>query len=97
MSSVYASMLKRAQEIQRQDQEEEESRNMLPIKTQATSVELSVRESRKTREYQVDSAPPTSLQIHHQKILDQEKLSRQVYKEEISSLHCSGARDLNTK
>lgn len=97
MSSVYASMLKRAQEIQRQDEEEEESRNLLPVKTQASTKELSVRESRKTREYTLDSQVPTSQQVQHQQMLEQEKLSRQVFKEEISNLHCSGSRDLNTK
>ena len=89
-------MLKRAQEIQRMDTEEEE-RNLLPIKTQAKSAELSVRESRKTRDTIIDSEPSPSLMTQHQKILEQEKLSRQVFKEEISMLHCSGTRDLNTR
>ena len=94
--SLYASMLKRAQEIQRLDTEEEE-RNLLPVKTQAKSVELSVRESRKSRDTVIDSEPSPVLLTQHQKILEQEKLSRQVFKEEISMLHCSGTRDLNTR
>jgi hypothetical protein len=89
-------MLKRAQEIQLQDLEEEE-RNLLPLKTVASAKELSVRESKKTREFQIDYSTPSTQQIQHQKMLEQEKLSRQVFKEEISSLHCSGTRDLNTK
>jgi hypothetical protein len=91
-------MLKRAQEIQQLDDAEEESRNIQPVKPNAQAKELSVRESKKTREYQLDaSLLPPSQQLMHQKILEQEKLSRQVFKEEISNLHCSGTRDLNTK
>lgn len=90
-------MLKRAQEIQRLDMEEEESRNLLPVKTQAKTMELSVRDTRKSRDTLVQAEPSQTLQSQHQKILEQEKLSRQVFKEEISMLHCSGARDLNTR
>jgi hypothetical protein len=97
MSSIYASMLKRAQEIQRLD-EEENSRNLLPVKTQAAVKEISVRDSKKSRDTLTEeTAASHTLQSQHQKILDQEKLSRQVFKEEISFLHCSGTRDLNTK
>lgn len=98
MSSVYASMLKRAQEIQRQDEEEMEStRNVLPIALKAESKEISVRDSKKSRDTEVLENIQSSFQTQHQKILEQEKLSRQVFKEEISLLHCSGNRDLNTK
>ena len=97
MSSIYASMLKRAQEIQRLD-EEENSRNLLPVKTQASVKENSVRDSKKSRDTVLEESNTSmSLQSQHQKILEQEKLSRQVFKEEISFLHCSGTRDLNTK
>lgn len=97
MSSIYASMLKQAQEIQRLD-EEEDSRNLLPVKTQAAVKEISVRDSKKSRDtLSEEAAASTTLQTQHQKILEQEKLSRQVFKEEISFLHCSGTRDLNTK
>lgn len=97
MSSIYASMLKRAQEIQRLD-EEENSRNLLPVKTQASVKENSVRDSKKSRDTVLEESKTSiSLQSQHQKILEQEKLSRQVFKEEISFLHCSGTRDLNTK
>jgi len=95
--SLYASMLKRAQEIQKLDMEEEESRNLLPIKTQAKTMELSVRDSRKSRDTLVEAEPSQSMLDQHKKILEQEKLSRQVFKEEISMLHCSGTRDLNTR
>jgi hypothetical protein len=97
MSSIYASMLKRAQEIQRLD-EEEDLRNLLPVKTQAAVKEISVRDSKKSRDTLLEESNTSiSLQSQHQKILEQEKLSRQVFKEEISFLHCSGSRDLNTK
>ena len=90
-------MLKRAQEIQRLD-EEENSRNLLPVKTQASVKENSVRDSKKSRDTVLEESNTSmSLQSQHQKILEQEKLSRQVFKEEISFLHCSGTRDLNTK
>lgn len=90
-------MLKRAQEIQRLD-EEEDSRNLLPVKTQAAVKEISVRDSKKSRDTLTEEiAASHTLKSQHQKILDQEKLSRQVFKEEISFLHCSGTRDLNTK
>ena len=93
-------MLKQAQEIQRLDEEEEsrESRNLLPIKTQASIKDISIRETKKSRDTQrEETSVSNSLQEQHKKILEQEKLSRQVFKEEISLLHCSGIRDLNTK
>ena len=93
-------MLKQAQEIQRLDEEEEsrESRNLLPIKTQANIKDISIRETKKSRDTQrEETSVSNSLQEQHKKILEQEKLSRQVFKEEISLLHCSGIRDLNTK
>jgi hypothetical protein len=100
MSSIYSAMLKQAQEIQRLDEEEEaqESRNLLPIKTQASIKDISVRDSKKSRDTQREEmSVSNSLQEQHKKMLEQEKLSRQVFKEEISFLHCSGTRDLNTK
>jgi hypothetical protein len=97
MSSLYASMLKRAQEIQKQDEEELESRNILPLQTKATMKETSLRETRKDRDSQAPDSVSTTQEQQYKKLLEQEKLSRQVYKEEISFLHCSGARDLNTK
>ena len=100
MSSIFSAMLKQAQEIQRLDEEEEsrELRNLLPIKTQASVKDISVRESKKSRDTQSEETTVSnSLQEQHKKILEQEKLSRQVFKEEISYLHCSGVRDLNTK
>jgi len=100
MSSIYTAMLKQAQEIQRLDEEEEsrESRNLLPIKTQANIKDISIRETKKSRDTQrEETSVSNSLQEQHKKILEQEKLSRQVFKEEISLLHCSGIRDLNTK
>ena len=99
MTSVYFAMLKRAQEIQRLD-EEEESRNVLPITMQAGIKEVSVRDSKKSRDSQIKEGNVLNslqLQEQHKKILEQEKLSRQVFKEEISLLHCSGTRDPNTK
>ncbi len=90
-------MLKRAQEIQKQDEEELESRNVLPLHTKATMKETSLRETRKDRDAQAPDTVSSVQDEHYKKILEQEKLSRQVYKEEISLLHCSGTRDLNTK
>ena len=92
--SSYEARLKQALEAQEEDLIARESTPMLK-----RAVQFAVQERRQ------DPPPSHSLQRqvssaqsqHMRQLLDAEQARREVMKQEISSIHCSGTRDKNTR
>lgn len=94
----YSSFLKKAQQVQDED-EVELDRALMPLhKTVVTSF-LDFSRTKEGGELNPQRSLNTSKSQEEQyrQALEAEKLARELFKQEISSIHVSGIRDKNTK
>jgi hypothetical protein len=95
----YAEKLKKAMDAQAQDLEEI---NTVPQKVSALQVQQRSEKDekkldRKLRDTVQESTVSMSQQEQHKNFMEMERNQRLVMMQEISSIHCSGTRDKNTR
>jgi hypothetical protein len=96
--SVYSTFLKKAMEVQEEDALEMEKRSLLPNVKTATSANLDFARSKERGELNSQAMHVSKVhELNFRQALESEKLARELFKQEISSIHVSGTRDLNTK
>jgi hypothetical protein len=85
-------------EVQEEDAMEMEKRSLMPSIKTATSANLNFSRSKERGELNTQEMHVSKVQeLTYRQALESEKLARELFKQEISSIHVSGTRDLNTK
>ena len=95
---MYSAFLKKAQEVQEEDAMEMETRAIFPREKVATVTTLDFARSKERGELNAQNTHVSKVQEEkYKEALEAEKLARELFKQEISSIHVSGIRDKNTR